>query len=160
METFAVGTACCWTSHKFVAGEQGIKCLTCGKVMTNSAWEEKSQCRCSSTNIVPAIASNSTSSLCLGNSRSSSNPPSQTTPEISRSTLPRPRPISSPRPRRQLNWRDSPPPVPLPRSRPTRRSHKFKWREPKTRALPKWQVILMLGIFGFLVFVAVELLTG
>ena len=159
METFAVGTACCWTGYKFVAGEQAMKCLTCEKVMKTSAWEEKSKCRCDSTNVVSARASNSTSSIRLGNSRSSSDPPRQPRPESSWETLPPPPPVTSPRPRRQLNWRDPPPPVTPPRPRQTRRSHELRWREPKTPALQKWQIFVMLAIGGFLAFVAIALLS-
>lgn len=159
METFAVGTACCWTGYKFVAGEQAMKCLTCEKVMKTSAWEEKSKCRCDSTNVVSARASNSTSSIRLGNSRSSSDSPRQPRPEISWGTPPPPTPVSSYRPRRQLNWRDPPPPVTPPRPRQTRRSHELRWREPKTPALQKWQILLMSAIGGFLVFVAIALLS-
>jgi len=153
METFAVGTTCCWTHYKFVAGEQAMKCLTCQKVMKTSAWEQKLLCRCGSTNFVPARASNSTSSIRLGNSRSSSDPPPQPRPEISREPPPPPPPVTPPRPRRQLNWRDTPPPVTLPRSRQTRRSHELRWRELKTPALQKWQIILMSAIGVFLVIV-------
>ena len=176
METFAVGTACCWTGYKFGAGEQAMKCLSCEKVMKTSAWEEKPLCRCGSNNFVPARASNSTSSIRLGNSTSSSDPPRQPRPEISWETPPppsvtppRPRPtlnwqdppppVTPPRPRRQPNWRDSPPPVTPPRPRQTRRSHELRWREPKTPALQKWHVILMSAIGGFLAFMAIALLS-
>lgn len=159
METFAVGTACCWTGYKFVAGEQAMKCLTCPNVMKTSAWEEKSKCRCGSTNVVPARASNSTSSIRLGNSRSSSDPPRQPRPEISRETPPPPTPVPPPRPRRQLNWRDPPPPVSPPRPRQTQGSDRLRSREPKTLVLQKWHVILMSAIGGFLAFVAIALLS-
>lgn len=159
METFAVGTACCWTGYKFVAGEQSMKCLTCKQVMTNSAWEEKSKCRCGSTNVVPARASNSTSSIRLGNFRLSSDPPRQPRTEISWGTPPSPTPVPPPRPRRQLNWREAPPPVSPPRPRSTRRSHELKWREPKTSALQQWQIFVMLVIVACLTVVAIALLT-
>ncbi|MBW4497492.1 MAG: hypothetical protein KME26_31395 [Oscillatoria princeps RMCB-10] len=56
LETFQAGVACCWTAHKFVANERGMKCLTCEKVMTNQAWEVKGKCILGHTNAAPAIA--------------------------------------------------------------------------------------------------------
>jgi len=159
METFEVGTACCWSCHKFDPDERGMKCLTCGKVMTNDAWEEKRQCFLGHTNAVPAIASNSTSSIRLGNSRLSSEPPRQPRPEISWRPPPFPTPVPPSHPRRQLNWRDAPPPVSPPRPRQTRRRHELRWREPKTSALQKWQIFVMLVIVVCLAVVAIALLT-
>jgi len=92
MENFEAGVACCWSGHKFVAGERGRKCLTCGKVMTNQAWEEKRKCFSGHTNIVLATAIN---------------------PNVSRLTRPitrlewRDPPLVSARPRRKLKWRDA-----------------------------------------------------
>lgn len=159
METFAVGTACCWTGHKFAAGEQAMQCLTCKKVVTESTWEKKLPCRCGSTNFVPAIASHVISPMRLRNSELSSDLPRQPRTKINWETLRSPTQVPPSYPRRQLNWRDpSPPTIPL-RPRQTRRSRELRWRDPKPPSLQEWQVILISCIGGFLVFVAIALLS-
>jgi hypothetical protein len=130
METFEAGVKCCWSTHKFVADERGMKCLTCEKVMTNQAWEEKGECRLGHTNAVPAIA---------------------IYPRSSRNPTPHTR---TPRSRLELQWRDPPPPVQRPRAR-----YQLRWRDAKTPFPQKWQIIVISAISGFLVFVIVALLT-
>ena len=124
MENFEIGVACCWRGYKFVAGELGMKCLTCGKVMTNQSWEEKGKCFSGHTNAVPAIAINPMSSR---------NPTPHILPGQRRDELrlQDPPPV---RPRRQLQWRD-PPPV-----RPRRQ---LQWRDAKTK---KWKYIAISAI--------------
>lgn len=80
MEIFEPGTRCPFTQHTFKNGEAGRKCLNCGKVLKNSAWQEKQKCFCDSTNFVEAVAAYSTPTQviistrvvpCRGNSASS-----------------------------------------------------------------------------------------
>lgn len=61
METFEPDTKCCWTSHSFRANEQGMKCLSCKKVITNDALEERRRegrqlCYCTSPNLVNLVS--------------------------------------------------------------------------------------------------------
>jgi hypothetical protein len=92
MENFEVGVKCCWTGHKFFVGEQGMKCLTCGLVTKNQAWEEKRQCFRKHTNSIPAIARNP----------NQSSPSIRRQPLVWRDSLPiRQRSI------RKLKWQDS-----------------------------------------------------
>lgn len=55
-ENIEADSRCCWSWHKFVVGEQKMKCLSCSKAMTKDAWEEKQRCFCGSTNVVRGIA--------------------------------------------------------------------------------------------------------
>ena len=56
METFEPGIRSPYVTHPFQTGEQGMKCLACGKVMTMDEWATYSKCTCTSTNVVLAIA--------------------------------------------------------------------------------------------------------
>jgi len=92
MENFEAGVKCCWTGHKFVAGEQGMKCLTCGLVTKNPAWEEKRQCFRKHTNSILAIARS----------------PNQSNPSIRRQQLVwRDLPPVRQRSIRKLKWQDN-----------------------------------------------------
>lgn len=130
MENFEVGTACCWTKRKFVAGERAMKCLTCGIVTTNMAWEEKRKCFHGHTNSVSAIAVNP-------NVLPSPRPPRLVFQDL---------PPVRPRRRRQLEWRD-PPPV-----RPRRQ---LEWRDIKTT---QSKVIAISAIVLLLLFLIIFML--
>ncbi len=56
MERFTSGINSVYTNHYFVAGERGMKCRNCNRVMTIEEWEEKRRCFCGSTDAVLAIA--------------------------------------------------------------------------------------------------------
>lgn len=148
MENFEIGVECCWSKHKFVAGESAMKCLTCEKVMTNQAWEEKERCFLGHTNTVPALATNPSSVRNPSNISSSPQPPRRSERPLRwRDENP---PVVRPRPRTQLRWRDANSPVTRPRPR-TRTQ--LRWQDPATNKIFKWQIIVALGIC--LVFVLV-----
>lgn len=150
MENFEVGTACCWTGHKFVAGEEGMKCVTCEKVMSAQAWQEKRKCFLGHTNAVAARASNAST----GRTRRIPSHPSRRRTQQLRWRDPSP-PVPSSRRTPQLRWRDSPPPVnpptPLPRIPIPITPNQNLLRQ-------KWQVILISALSGFFIFVSVSLL--
>lgn len=151
MENFEVGTACCWTGHKFVAGERGMKCRVCEKVMTVQAWDEKGKCFLGHTN---AVSSSATNSFTPRTSRTPRTPRiSSNGPHQQLRWRDCPSPISSGRPPQQLRWRDSPLPV-----NPTNRSPRTPVSVPQNLRRPKWQVILIAAISGFLLFVIISLL--
>jgi hypothetical protein len=141
MDTFDVGIECCWSKHKFVAGERAMKCLTCEKIMTNEAWEEKERCFLGHTNAVASLATNTSSvRRNLNNISSSPQPPPR--PERPLRWRDENPPVTRPRPITQLRWRDENQPVTRPRCRPP-----LRWQDSPTNKTPKWQIIVTLGIF-------------
>ena len=56
MKRFTPGIDSAYATHCFVAGERGMKCLDCNKVMTMAEWSEKRRCFCRSTNVSAAVA--------------------------------------------------------------------------------------------------------
>ncbi|MBC6434590.1 hypothetical protein FM036_30280 [Nostoc sp. HG1] len=151
METFELGVVCCWSSHKFVVDEEGMKCLTCGRVMTEGDWEEKRKCFLGHTNVVPARASNPVSSRrSLNNTRLSSQQPRRHGQSLRwRDENP---PVTRSRPRPELRWREENPPVNRPRPRT-----QLRWRDVPTNNTPKWQIIVALGICLVLLLVIIML---
>ena len=151
METFEVGVACCWSGAKFVVGEEGMKCLTCGRVMINPAWEEKRKCFLGHTNVVPAIATNPASSRrTSSNTRLSSQQPRRHRQSLRwRDENP---PVTPTRPRPPLRWRDENPPVTRPSSRT-----QLRWRDIPNNNNSKWQIIVGLGICLVLLLVIIML---
>jgi len=59
METFEPGIQSAYSTHQFKAGEQGMKCRSCPRVMTLAEWQEKRKCFCQSPNAVRAVACSS-----------------------------------------------------------------------------------------------------
>lgn len=101
MENFEAGVKCPLTQHKFVAGEQGMKCSNCQRVMKNSAWEIQKYCFCGSTNAVSATAQSV-------NRTRASNPVQSITSSRRQLVWRDAAPVGRPRgERRQLTWRDS-----------------------------------------------------
>jgi type II secretory pathway pseudopilin PulG len=90
METFEPGIRSPYVTHPFQTGEQGMKCLACGKVMTMDEWTQFSKCICTSTNVVLAIARSGPPTRLDTNrrtrvnssNRSSNPPPRNTQPPI------------------------------------------------------------------------------
>lgn len=90
METFEPGIRSPYVTHPFQTGEQGMKCLDCGKVMTMDEWTRFSKCVCTSTNVVLAIARSGPPTRLEANrrtwvnssNRSSNPPPRNTQPPI------------------------------------------------------------------------------
>jgi|JFJP01.1.fsa_nt_gi hypothetical protein len=151
METFEVGVVCVWDGHKFVAGERAMKCLTCNKIMTNRAWEEKGKCFLGHTNAVPALATNPSSVRRNPSNISSSPQPPRRAERPLRWREENP-PVTRPRSRTQLRWRDENPPVTRPSSRT-----QLRWRDVPTNNTRKWQIIVGLGIGLVLLFIIIML---
>jgi hypothetical protein len=151
MQTFEVGVECCWSKHKFVAGERAMKCLTCEKVMTNEAWEEKGRCFPGHTNAVSAIATNSTSVRRTPSNISSPSQPHRRPERPLRWRDENP-PVTRPRPRTQLRWRDENPPVTRPRPRT-----QLRWQDAPNNKTLKWQIIVVVGICLVLLLVIIML---
>lgn len=140
MDTFEVGIECCWSKHKFIAGERAMKCLTCEKVMTNEAWEEKERCFLGHRNAVVSIATNTSSARRNPSNISSSPQPPHRAERPLRWREGNP-PVTRPRPRTELRWRDANPPVTRPRART-----QLRWQDPPTNKILKWQIIVALGM--------------
>jgi hypothetical protein len=151
METFEVGVLCLWTGHKFVAGERGMKCLSCEKIMTNQAWEQQGKCFVGHTNAVPAVATNPVSVTRIPSTINSPPQPPRRPERPLRWRDENP-PVTRLRSRPQLRWRDENPPV----TRPKHRTQ-LRWQDSPTNKTPKWQIIVTLGICLVLLLVIIML---
>lgn len=79
MENFEPGIQCPWTSYTFSVNDYGRKCLSCGRVITLNAWQEKGRCYCGNTFLIEAVARASTPTRIPRTTTSSSKSTSSTT---------------------------------------------------------------------------------